>query len=548
MYKLKYYLLDNNRYYLILITTYSIANIIGIAHHEMWHDELESWLIARDSSSLSELYSNLTYVGHPFLWYLCLYLLAKITHNPVIMQICHLIIITGTIYIFLCFSPFNKLQKTLFCFGYFPLYEYGIISRNYSFGLLFIFIFCALYCQRKRNYVLLATSLALATQTNIYSLIISFVLASMVFAEEILNTISRNKKLCLKRQFYMAAVIYLFGLLTATAQIIRAKSALSIEKLESTANFPVHPVADFTIQQDNYNFVTAVKNYLASASDFEEVLTGIWRSYVPIPISPSKYLWGSNFLVNTQKLSLGTINFAILTAVVLSLLLFSFFIAVFIKQKKVLFTYVCGTVAIYIFGFVAKIPLIRHNGHLFILLIVCYWLFYDGLRQKSDRSKIVKSKIIRFARKKQTMALTIILFIQLYAGMELYIRDLVQPFSNIVNVAQFIKNNQLEDSLIVGTMNVFPLSAWLNREIYYPEMADFGTYTVTTPKSIFRNSDLTELEIIQQAQTLNKGNSKLLLVTDKQLQIDLEDFNIRLLAAFQKHSLVYGEYFIYLIK
>ena len=548
MYKLKYYLLDNNRYYLILITTYLITNIIGIAHHEMWHDELESWLIARDSSSLSELYSNLTYVGHPFLWYLCLYLLAKTTHNPVIMQICHLIIITGTIYIFLFFSPFNKLQKTLFCFGYFPLYEYGIISRNYSFGLLFIFIFCALYCQRKRNYILLATSLALATQTNIYSLIISFVLASMMFAEEILNTISRNNKLCLKRQFYMAAVIYLFGLLTATAQIIRARSALSV-KLESTANFSVHPVADLTIQQDNYNLITILSDFYASISDYGAVLTGIWRSYIPIPDTSSQYLWGSNFLLDTQKLYIGTTNLFPLMASIASLLLFLFFIAVFTKTKKILFTYICGTVAIYIFSFVAKIPLIRHNGHLFILLIVCYWLFYDGLRQKSDRSKIVKSKIIRFARKKQTMALTIILFIQLYAGMELYIRDLVQPFSNIVNVAQFIKNNQLEDSLIVGTMNVFPLSAWLNRKIYYPEIADFGTYTVTTPKSIFRNSDLTELEIIQQAQTLNKGNSKnLLFVTDKQLQIDLEDFNIRLLAAFQKHSLVYGEYFIYLIK
>ena len=547
--KFKYYLHNDSRYYSILIAIYLVVSIIGMAHHEMWRDELESWLITRDSASISELYENLTYIGHPILWYLCLYLAAKVTHNPVIIQVVHLIIATGVVYVFLFFSPFNKLQKTLFCFGYFPLYEYGIISRNYSLGILFVFIFCALYSKQKRNYVLLGTSLALASQTNVYSLIISFVLALIILGEEILNT-SKHKNLLFKRQFCLGMAIYLSGLFGASAQIMRAIGASNIKNKESAVDITVQPVANLTAVQDNYGLIAVFKDCWTFILDYEKVLTGIWRSYVPIPDSPSQYRWGSNLLVATQKFSLGTINLAWLAAIVLSLLLFLFFIAVFAKQKTVLFTYICGTVAIYIFGIVAKIPLLRHNGHLFILLIVCYWLFYDSQKYNRDRQIIPASKLIRFVRNKKTIALTVILFIQLYAGMDLYIRDIFQPFSNINNVVRFIKTNQLEDSLIVGdsASNTFPLSAWLNQKIYYPEIADFATYTVSTPKRAFPMLDIAKSEVIKQVQRLNAESSEnLLLVADRQLQTEIES-NIRLLATFEEQSLINEKFFVYSIE
>ena len=522
-----------------------------MAHHEMWNDELQSWLIARDSTSLSELHSNLTYQGHPFLWYLCLYVLAKLTHNPVIMQVLHLIIATGVVYVFLFFSPFNKLQKFLFCFSYFPLYEYGIISRNYSLGILFIFIFCALYSQPKRNYILLSLCLAWSSQTNVYSLIISLALALMIFGTEILKSIINNKKLSSKLHFFVAIGIYLIGLLTASAQIIRARGDSNIWNLESTANVTFQPVADLAIQHNNYNSIAVLSDLYTSISDYSTVLTGIWRSYIPIPDTSSQYLWGSNFLLDTQKLYLGTTNLFPLITSIASLLLFLFFIAVFSKQKKVLFIYISGTVAIYIFGFVAKIPLLRHNGHLFILLMICYWLLHSSNKEKRSQKRMRESKLISFARKEQTVVFTIIMFIQLYAGMELYIRDLIQPFSNINGVVEFIRTNQLEESLIIGSRdnNTLALSAWLNRKIYYPEIAGFGTYTVSTPESVPRNINISESEIIQQAQKLEQeSNQNILLVMNKQLKINLEDSNIRLIAAFKEQSLINDKFFVYLVE
>ena len=123
----------------LLVSIFFILGSIGILNHAMWRDEINVWLIARDSASIMELFSNIKYEGHPGLWYICLYLLNQITHNPVIMQIFHLLLATGVIYIFVKLSPFTRLQKVLFCFGYLPFYEYLLISRNYAIGVLLTF-------------------------------------------------------------------------------------------------------------------------------------------------------------------------------------------------------------------------------------------------------------------------------------------------------------------------------------------------------------------------------------------------------------------------
>ena len=36
-----------------------LLGLIGILHHEMWCDELEIWLLARDSGSVRELFENI---------------------------------------------------------------------------------------------------------------------------------------------------------------------------------------------------------------------------------------------------------------------------------------------------------------------------------------------------------------------------------------------------------------------------------------------------------------------------------------------------------
>ena len=106
---------DNFNFYLWL--TFLVAVAIGLLNHEMWRDELEAWLIAKDSISIPEMLNNLKYTGHPALWYLCLHFISKVTTNPLVIQLFNLIVITVALFIFIYYSPFNYLQKTLFCFS-----------------------------------------------------------------------------------------------------------------------------------------------------------------------------------------------------------------------------------------------------------------------------------------------------------------------------------------------------------------------------------------------------------------------------------------------
>ena len=129
-------------YYAIGITTlFLIVGGYGAAHHEMWRDEIQAWLLARDSTSVFDLLANMKYEGHPPLWHLCLMPLTRITHSPIIMQVFHLLIAATTVFLFTRYAPFHWIHKFLFAFGYFALYEYAIIARNYALGLLLITIF-----------------------------------------------------------------------------------------------------------------------------------------------------------------------------------------------------------------------------------------------------------------------------------------------------------------------------------------------------------------------------------------------------------------------
>src|ERR1700677_3760207 len=81
----------NPLFYSIIVTgVFFLIVLFGLIHHEMWRDELQAWLLARDSHSVFELLKNMRYDGHPPLWHFFLFLITRFTHNPVYMQALHL--------------------------------------------------------------------------------------------------------------------------------------------------------------------------------------------------------------------------------------------------------------------------------------------------------------------------------------------------------------------------------------------------------------------------------------------------------------------------
>jgi hypothetical protein len=171
------------RFAIVVSAAALICGAIVILHHEMWRDELQAWGIATSSRTLSELFRNARYEGHPPIWYLCLYVLSRFSDDPRLMQLFHLAVGTGSIFLLCRYAPFTRWQKIWLSFGYFPFYEYLIISRNYALGVLALWAFCAVQSRWPGRVLISAFLLAVMINTSAFGAIIAVALGGWLLLE-----------------------------------------------------------------------------------------------------------------------------------------------------------------------------------------------------------------------------------------------------------------------------------------------------------------------------------------------------------------------------
>jgi hypothetical protein len=486
---------QDSTYTFFIVSIFLSLSIIGLLNHEMWGDELESWLLAKDSPSIVNLISNMRYTGHPGLWHVCLYFLSKLSPNPVIMQGFHLLLATSVIFIFVRYSPFTKFEKLLFSFGYFPFYEYSILSRNYSIGILFIFLFCACFRTRIKSHLILSIILFFMANTNVYALMIAIsfgltLIVDFISDKELLKTFSR-RMLDLTFSF----TIFIFGIVASVWQLNQHQdSTLSIwfdwSKLHS---------------------FSWIKMTLCAS---------IWKSYVPVPSFLTFDSWNSNALIETQ-FSIGSIRVDGMDCagfLSLALLLFSVFLLV--RKPIALLFYILGTFGILLFTYLIYLGVMRHLGHLFVVFIVSLWIsshYKDSelfTRKIKDLTKLFDKYHNRF--------IILILFANLVAGIHAFTIDLYYPFSASKEVVIYLKDQNLENSFIVGNPDYSALliSALLNKKIYYLETDSLGS-------SIIRNSKRKKVEFSdlpgELLELTNKIDVDMLLILNYELQIKKDD-------------------------
>jgi len=158
---------------LALLTLYMLVTGYTIRAHAMWADEVQAWLIARDSIDIPSLFHNLHYEGHPGLWHLLLMPLTRLGRDPRLMQALNFAIATATVVIVLWRAPLSAIERTLFPFGYFVLYEYAVKARSYALCCLLLVSFCALWQRRRQYPIAIAVVLFLMANTHILLMIIS---------------------------------------------------------------------------------------------------------------------------------------------------------------------------------------------------------------------------------------------------------------------------------------------------------------------------------------------------------------------------------------
>ena len=134
----------------IVTAAVSVIVAIGLIFHETWYDEVQAYLIARDAS-LHDIMLYLThYEGHPPLWHLILNgAVAVGLPFPFALKLVQFIFFEAFLVMIEFFSPFSRLFKAVIPVSFFIIYQYAVISRPYIMLAFAVLVAAMFYKERK---------------------------------------------------------------------------------------------------------------------------------------------------------------------------------------------------------------------------------------------------------------------------------------------------------------------------------------------------------------------------------------------------------------
>ncbi|HJU03635.1 MAG TPA: hypothetical protein VJ692_00680 [Nitrospiraceae bacterium] len=427
---------------------------ITLWHHEMWRDELQAWRIAASSSSLPDLFWTLRYEGHPALWYLALYALSRIWDDPAAMQGFHLMSATAGVYLVSRFAPFTRPQKLCFAFGYFPLYEYGVISRSYVIGAVGVFAFCVAYRHinnRKIGPALVpALLLGLVANTSIYGAMIALVFGMAAVFDLLMRPHGESYA---SRNAVLALYVLIIGLSIAVSvmqmlpppdsspQVLRWYTSLDIKKLELT-------------------------------------LSQVWRSYVPIPQLVVPF-WDTNMLDGEWHKDIGRWQMSSLDVqAALSIILIGGAAWMLARTPLIMLVYVLTSAELLLFTQTKYYGGVRHAGHLFLVFVACIWMS----RSRASTSRTAPPHAPPFVPGPTISRhiITWLFVLHMVAGLVAVRGDLLFAFSASQEVGVFLKDHHLADLPMIGSKHYIAsaVALYLNRPMLYAESDRVGTYII----------------------------------------------------------------------
>lgn len=406
------------------------VQLLLVGRHEMWLDELQAWMIARDSDSLVQLLKNLRYEGHPALWHLLLLPIVRLFPSPEAMQVLHVTIASASIYLLVRYAPFTIAVKLLLCLSYFLFFEYSQLARNYAPGIFLAFSFCALFPERKSRPLLLASIIFLLAQTSVYGTIVGIGLTAALCVDDVVKARSFRPLLHLSKSETLAAFIIASGLALAILQLRPPPDAVS--------------AVGWHFGPDVRRVVFAVQALVGGYLPFPKLQLNFWNSLFLPPI-------------------------LVVAAVIYAVVIF----AVSLRNKpSALAAYIIITVGCLLFVYVKHQGSLRHHGFLFIALVVSLWIA-PACTSWRNHARPSDQGIARIANS----ALYFILLVQLAAGAIAVYHDYRFPFSGAKEAASFLERHAGADDLIAGTsfMSV-AVSGYLNRPIYQTETGRYETF------------------------------------------------------------------------
>jgi len=425
-----------------VLLAYAAAVLAGIFLHPMWRDEMHTWSMASASSSLGDLLHRKAAEGHPDMWYFMVYGIRQLSNNFLSMQLFHCTLAAVTVFLILKYAPFTRLQRVLLISGYFYLFEYAVISRNYAAGVLLITLLLALYRHRQRLLPLMALILFLLAQTNVFGLIFCIAILATWLFEFTVSEEFRDGLLQQKAAPGICLTLVLAGIVYSLYSVIPPPSAYFAG------------AAHFSFSQ-------------LTSKGFIQTAATIWKAWVPVPELKVQF-WDTNML-----------RYEWLQAVLSAGLLFSAAL-MFVKRPVIFVLFMTGSAGIMAFLLMYYFGYIRHHGHLYILLITCLWL--ETFYRENDRHlrPAILERYYTWLKKHRERLFLILLSLQCLAGICAMTGQALAPFSAAKMTAQYITEQKLDRFLIAGDQDMClePVLGYLNREAFFFSRRAAATYAI----------------------------------------------------------------------
>lgn len=399
---------------------YLVLSGYALLHHELWSDELHSWNIAKGSGAFTELIAHTRYEGHPPGWYILLWLLSKISHRLILLQLAQWLIAVSVAFIVLFRSPFPLIIKLLIPFGYYFLFEYGILSRNYAGGVLLAFLLCRLL--RKD---LSPNSPLYQRPAPLPYYILLFCLASFHLLTLLLAASIHLYFLFCKQQRRLLS----FQTLTRS---ILPHALLGFLLLSIPAWFIIPP----SDSQMNAHFW--MSRWSAGRLLAFEIIP--IQSFIPIPAWWDPHPWNTQFLLELKNPLLNFIT-ALLLLLTPAYILYNDKKCLALFYTNLLLSYIASTLAM-------PLTIARHTGFVYIGFLAALWLHREPLSKTARQLTLV------------------LLSLQLIGAIFFITADIQKPFSNCDQVEELQKEIPPGGALVTDYWTMNAISAFTDRPVY----------------------------------------------------------------------------------
>ncbi len=493
------------RFALLLACAFLALAGIGAIRHELWRDEMQAWLVARDEPDLRGVIEQSHYEGSPPLWTLMLRPLTLATHRPEAMQALTWIIAGATVFLIAGFAPFGRLQRALLVGNYYLLFEYGIVCRNYLPGIFLLVAAMALMPSSRERPWLFAAALAGAALASVHSLIVAVAVAA-AFAVRCRAAPAGGGK----RGASAPGMPPVLPLLAVAAGVGLAIAA-------------VLPRPDTLYPQ------ASGWNLDWNVDRLAKVSCAFVRSYFPSP-SPPGFFWIPPWDRPPPSFDHGW-------ALALAVALFGGSILLLRRHAAALILYLVGTLGIAAFLYLRYLGFYRHAGFLFLAFLFALWLKKSGGpgRDPGFRGWLDRTGEIVF---------TVALVVQAATGLWALQQDFTRPFSCGKQAARYLTDHRLGNAFIaVGPdWAGSPLAGYLDRSVYYPAASRFGSFTRWDTR---RTEDLDDEEFLRRAAREAQGAEIIVALDRAWPQAFLRSHQIESLAELHGSLTPFEDYFLY---